>query len=474
MYNVIFYGDIKEKTLTQDYIEREYTDDQGNYTDTIRTEEVVKKYRVPTKFVFETATNCDRLLFKYDVLDDFKADMRSLNSAESMLEGSSITSFSGANGGVADFKSLTNANDMFRDCQKLVSIDIDASALQTVEGFVLGCTALESFSGSLSSLIDGTDMFSGLENFKSFSADLTSLKDATDMFSGTSLSSFTVDLPSLTTGTRMFYGTPLEIVEVNAPELLYGDDMFGECTQLAEITFNTPLLKNADRMMVGTVVITISLDAPELESADGMFEDVRSLTSFSGDLSNLRNGNAMFKNTSLESFEVQSLDNLVTADEMMVGTQITEWNLELPNLESADGMFTAYVEEVEGEEEPLTINPALVSFEGDLSALKNGDNMFRDCVNLEHFDAPLSSLESGIDMFTNCKLDSQSLMYILGTLPTPPEGESRNITIGVNCNGLTLLDFLTEHGIYTDYDDLYLRTYYNGWNLTLVGNQPSE
>lgn len=227
-------------------------------------------------------------------------------------------------------------------------------------------------------------------------------------------------------------------------------------------------------MMVGTVVTTISLDTPELESAEGMFEDVRSLTSFSGDLSNLRNGNAMFKNTSLDLFDVQSLDNLVTADEMMVGTQITEWNLELPNLESADGMFTAYVEEVEGEEEPLTINPALVSFDGDLSALKNGDNMFRDCVNLEHFDAPLSSLESGIDMFTNCKLDAQSLMYILGTLPTPPEGESRNITIGVNSNGLTLLDFLTEHGIYTDYDDLYLRTYYNGWNLTLIGNQPYE
>lgn len=472
MYNVIFYGDKKEKTTTIEYVERVYTDDQGNYTDTIKTQEITKSYRVPEKFVFETATNCDGFFVMYDILDEFRADMRSLNSAASMFASSSITSFSGGTGGIADFKSLTNANDMFRKCGNLVSIKMDASSLQTVEGFVEGCTSLQSFKGSLSSLIDGSEMFKGLSEFVTFSADVTSLKDGSDMFNGTSLSSFTEDLPSLTSGIRMFYGTQLSNIKLEAPELKFGEDMFGNCSQLLDISFNTPSLTYADRMLQGTNVINVELVAPELQSAEGMFENVTTLSSFIGNLSGLENGSSMFKNTSLVNFDVESLNNLTIADEMMVGTQLVEWNIDLPNLKSAVGMFRAEYEEVEGEEVILDdiICPALTSFTGDLSNLQNGDEMFRDCVNLEHFDAPLSSLESGIDMFKNCKLDVQSVMYILGTLPVVPHEESRNITIGVNCDSSNIDSFIAEQGIYKDYNDMFLRTYYNGWNLTIVNN----
>jgi hypothetical protein len=122
----------------------------------------------------------------------------------------------------------------------------------------------------------------------------------------------------------MFYGTQLSNIKLEAPELKFGEDMFGNCSQLLDISFNTPSLTYADRMLQGTNVISVELDAPELQSAEGMFENVTTLSSFIGNLSGLENGSSMFKNTSLVNFDVESLNNLTIADEMMVGTQLVE------------------------------------------------------------------------------------------------------------------------------------------------------
>lgn len=471
MYNVIFYDKVKEITTTENVTIRNYNDD-GTYSDTIETQEVTKKYRVPTKFVFDTATNCDRMLYDFSVLDDFKADMPSLNSAISMFEGSSITSLEGAKGGSAEFISLTSADRMFKDCSELVSLNINAPSLVSAEEFVDNCTALQTVSGSLKNLVDGTNMFKSLSELNSFSASLESLENGSGMFAFTSLSTFSPSLLSLKTGTEMFMGSALNIFDKKLPSLITADSMFENCLNLTIVNIQCPVLETADKMFKGSSIESITLNAPKLTSAIDMFSDIvtegaahNNLISFNGNLSSLIYGDNMFADSALTTFNVTDLSNLKSAENMMGTVQFENWNIDLPSLESGYNMFSSrYVSEEE------TVYPALVSFESDLSALINGNNMFKDCINLKHFNAPLPSLENGFDMFTNCKLDAESAMFIAESLPYYPETEAQFITLGINCASSDADAFFASTGLYTNFNDFKQRLYDKGWNLMIVYN----
>ena len=472
MYNVIFYDKVKEVVESEEVIERRYNSD-GTYTDTVVTNDITRKYRVPTKFVFETATSCDKFMQGFTVIDDFQADMPSLNSAISMFENSSITSISGASGGVADFQSLTSADYMFKNCKQLTSININAPSLVSVEDFINGCESLQSFSGSLESLINGSRMFADFTSLNSFSADLDNLEDGTEMFKNTSLTVFSSLLPSLVNGTRMFADTLVETFNLNCPNLAFADSMFENCKSLNNISINTPLLKTAEYMFKNTSLATCSLNCSGLKFASEMFSGTP-LTTFSGDLGQLIIGDNMFASNednfgaTLSTFNVKGLDNLETADGMMGAVQFEKWTLDMPVLRSAVNMFAS---QVISEEE--TIYPALTSFESDLQSLVNGTEMFKDCVNLTSFNAALPSLQQARDMFTNCKLDADSVMYIAETLPYYPETEAKDITIGINCASSNIDSFLSSTGVYVDLADFEKRLYDKGWNLTLVYN-PAE
>ena len=116
MYNIIFY----EKT-------KDLTYEVAGGTKTIT-------YRVPTKFVFNTATNCDYMFAGDNLMDDVNIDMISLNSAVSMFENSDITSVksheeideeTGTTISIpANFSSLTIADSMFSNCPNLFSFII--------------------------------------------------------------------------------------------------------------------------------------------------------------------------------------------------------------------------------------------------------------------------------------------------------------------------------------------------------------
>jgi hypothetical protein len=99
-----------------------------------------------------------------------------------------------------------------------------------------------------------------------------------------------------------------------------------------------------------------------------MFFGCNKLTSFRGNLSNLKIGEHMFNNcSSLNEFSVNNLDNLVNGYHMFSDTALTSWDIDLPRLSEAEGMFKRC--------EHLT------SFEGDLSSLKttstvSGEAMF--------------------------------------------------------------------------------------------------
>lgn len=347
MYNVIFYDKVKEVVETEIVIHRNYNED-GTYTDIETTQEVTKKYRVPTKFVFDTATNCDKLLQNFTVLDDFEADMPSINSAISMFENSSIISLKGTNGGASDFTTLNSGDYMFKNCKSLTSININASALTTVKGFVNNCSSLVSFSGSLESLIDGSDMFNSISTLTSFDASLNSLENGTGMFAFTSLPIFSIELPALETASEMFINSKLTSFDKQLPNLTVANSMFENCSELSFVNINCPLLENGDRMFNNTTIESIILDAPRLNSAVDMFsgiiEDgatINNLISFSGNLNSLIVGDNMFCDSALTTFDVPNLDNLESAENMMGQPQFESWNIEMPSLISGYNMFTS-------------------------------------------------------------------------------------------------------------------------------------
>ena len=74
---------------------------------------------------------------------------------------------------------------------------------------------LSEFNSNLSSLKDGSVMFSGCKNLTSFSSNLSSLTNGSHMFDGCiALTSFASDLSSLTNGDYMFYGCKLDATSV--------------------------------------------------------------------------------------------------------------------------------------------------------------------------------------------------------------------------------------------------------------------
>ena len=184
-------------------------------------------------------------------LKTVKADLHSLTDGTSMFQNcSNLSTFYG------DLSSLTNGGAMFYDCTALISFDVSLKNLKIGNIMFDGCTSLETFDSDLSSMEDkyvwedasSTDnikMFKRCTALKTFKADLSSItrgyeSDAADkgmfrdfssletfsgklsslingqyMFSGcTSLTSFTSDLGSLTNGNRMFYGCKLNAKSV--------------------------------------------------------------------------------------------------------------------------------------------------------------------------------------------------------------------------------------------------------------------
>jgi hypothetical protein len=66
-------------------------------------------------------------------------------------------------------------------------------------------------------------------------------------------------------------------------------------------------------------------------------------------------------------------------------------------------------------------------------------------------------------MFKGCKLNSQSIMYIVESLPTYTSS-SATIDLGINATADTLDQFAQETGIYTSFNEIKERLLNKGWN----------
>jgi len=130
------------------------------------------------------------------------------NAAPLGLESFPLTTFN------SDLSSLTEGSMMFSSCKNLTTFNNDLSSL-TNGGFMFcDCTNLTTFNHDLSSLIDGASMFSST-SLTSFNSDLSSLTNGPFMFNDcTTLTSFSSDLSSLVNGYGMFGST-----KIDAPSL---------------------------------------------------------------------------------------------------------------------------------------------------------------------------------------------------------------------------------------------------------------
>ena len=161
---------------------------------------------------------------------------------------------------------------------------------------------------------DGSYMFSNTA-LTSFDGDLSSLINSTDMFATTSLTSFDGDLSSLVIGYEMFYSTPLISFTSDLGSLIDGSYMFR----------NTSLK-------------SFNGDLSSLVKGASMFS-YAPLTSFNGDLSSLVVGTYMFGGDTLTSFS-GDLSNLVVATQMFYGAPLTSFSSDLSSLVNGSDMFS--------------------------------------------------------------------------------------------------------------------------------------
>lgn len=463
MYNIVFYGDIKEVTRNIPKTEKVWNEETQVY-DTVETvESVTYKYRVPTKFAFNTATSCDKFFANDFVMESFAGNMPSLNSAVLMFTNSAVQTVSGEDETVANFSSVTNADYMFKNCKKLISINIALDSLDKVEGLVDGCTSLESFSGSLSSLKDGTELFYDLPSFTEFDASLNRLVDGTRMFSNSGIVKFGTKLPSLMIGEEMFKNTPIVLFESTLPNIVNANEMFANCSNLTNVKFNSPILKVANNALENTSNLdTLEITAPELISANYMCAN-SAIKDVKGNLDALKDADGIFINCPLITLEIPSLNSLQTAAEAFVGSQLESWSFDMPNLVNGSKMFNNY-QSVEDSYE-LIVEPTLTSFSADLSSLEDGEKMFAGQTNLTSFCANLSSLNNGKDMFKGCKLDAESFVYIVSSLK--PKNIHGVITVGINSesDATSLNEYIQQTNIYSSWAEVMEALSSNSWTL---------
>lgn len=164
------------------------------------------------------------------------------------------------------------------------------------------------------------------------------------------------------------------------------------------------------------------------------------LKTFHSPLTNLINGFSMFSSAQgscelLEDFE-SNLPKLINGSWMFAGTALKKFDIDMPQLEIAKGMFAgmtnyeetywnAYpqfesfssnLDNLKDGEAMFIHCSKLTSFNSNLLNLERGDGMFTYCELLKNFNSSLASLVDGRDMFKKCILSANSLMIIMDTI----------------------------------------------------------
>lgn len=187
------------------------------------------------------------------------------------------------------------------------------------------------------------------------------------------------------------------------------------------------------------VLTEFKYDLPNLVTGTHLFYHNSTLVKFSGSLQSLVKGPQMFRGCSrLKEFATDSLDKLTSAAEFLYGTKIEEFNYNLPAITSLWKSFGW--------------TTSLRAFRcGELSLLTSATETFAGARSLEIFDGTLPALSSATRMFSDCKLNKESALRVLGSIPVYESG-SHPITIGIHVDNkadeevLAAIDAATAKG----------------------------
>lgn len=185
--------------------------------------------------------------------------------------------------------------------------------------------------------------------------------------------------------------------------------------------FNFSTTKNCSALCNGNIAISGALTLDLSNAVDGSycFNGCTNMTGFVSNMAVLKTGTCMFQGCTKLTFFESPLENLEDGTSMFASDSalVTFKTNTLSKLITGSCMFQSCA--------------ALPSFSYDLSKLTTGTSMFKGCTSLETFISMLPSLNTAAEMFSGCKLSSQSLFYIINTLPTYTSG-SHPIMFGIN------------------------------------------
>jgi hypothetical protein len=148
--------------------------------------------------------------------------------------------------------SVTTADTMFRECDKLVSVSLDMPMLESAKNMFQGASTFKSFTGNLARLKYGNQMFKStiIDIFDPVRLDF--LENGTEMFWASRFKNWSWNMPALKHGNYMFQGSQfIEKFQSDLPRLVNGTGMFDSCPLLKEFTGSLPMLQQGDNMFKG-------------------------------------------------------------------------------------------------------------------------------------------------------------------------------------------------------------------------------
>lgn len=301
------------------------------------------------------------------------------------------------------FPALTSLGSIFMNNENLENVSLDVPSVTIQNSSFYGCSNLKTINITATNLTDASSTFEGCESLTSGKVHCPKLNTQYAMFSGCGMG-------LVSNGSYNNFGGALKELDtliINTDNLEDGSYMFSYSPNLVGVCCLLNKLKIGDQMFSGCNSLKyIGVDLNSLVSACGMFkanrrgEGTPSLQYFDIQLPSLVAADSMFEyQQSLKKF-TSSLSNLWTATSMFYSCySLNQFNSQLPRLVYGSSMFSRCT--------------SLNTLTCDMPELVSGNSMFRDCANLESFQGNLGSLLDGNGMFYGCKLNPDSIMYII-------------------------------------------------------------
>ena len=211
------------------------------------------------KYIWGITQNDDSVSYDYVIIDFNTTDQETINTVRSTYRvvDKKMYDVDGNVIGTIDTSKIEVGGFYGEETDTLDGIfcNIDAVAMEE-RGLILS-----EFDSDLSSLRDGSAMFTFCSQLTSFNIDLPSLTDGSYMFYYSALESFSSDLSSLTNGSAMFGVSALSSFTSNLPILTNGATMFAFCSNLTSFNSDLPSLTDGYYMFH-----TCKLDASSVKN----------------------------------------------------------------------------------------------------------------------------------------------------------------------------------------------------------------